>query len=188
LGTQVVSRVREQLRVELPLRAVFESPTLSGLARRIEELRRSGPAEGPPPILPVPRDQELPLSFSQQRLWFLDSLEPGGTAYNVPLALHFAGDLEVPALAAALSGIVRRHEALRTTFAAADGRPRQVVHPPGILPLPVIDLSGLAPDRAAAEARWQRDLEARRPFSLEHGPLLRMSLLRLGAAEHVLLA
>ncbi len=190
LGTQVISRAREQFRIELPLRALFDNPTLAGLARTIEEIRRAGAAgevSGPPRIEPVPRDQELPLSFSQQRLWFLDRLEPGTATYNIPLALHFQGELAVPALAAALAGISRRHEALRTTFAAADGSPRQLIHPALPVLLPVVDLAGLDTERRAAEARRRIAAEAGLPFFLEQGPLIRTTLLRLDGGSSVLL-
>ncbi|HWN42369.1 MAG TPA: amino acid adenylation domain-containing protein [Thermoanaerobaculia bacterium] len=191
LGTQVVSRVREQLRVELPLRAIFESPTLSSLARRIEDLRRTGGEAGPPRIEPVPReglrDGALEVSFSQQRLWFLDRLEPGRATYNIPLALRFEGPLDAGALEVALQEIVWRHEALRTTFTAIDGRPYQLVHPPGPAELPVFDLSGLEPEERAVETRRRISEEARIPFSLEPGPLVRTALVRLGPDEHVLL-
>ncbi|MFP5285805.1 MAG: amino acid adenylation domain-containing protein, partial [Thermoanaerobaculia bacterium] len=191
LGTQVVSRVREELRVELPLRALFESPTLSALARRIEDLRRRGQAGGPPRIEPLsrerPRGEALEVSFSQQRLWFLDRLEPGRATYNIPLALRLEGPLDTGALESALHGIARRHEALRTTFTAIDGRPYQLVHEPGPAGLPVCDLSGLEPEVRGAEARRRIAEEARAPFSLERGPLARTTLLRLGDAEHVLL-
>jgi len=188
LGTQVVSRAREQFRMELPLRALFENPTLSGLARRIEDLRRAGPAAGSPRIEPIPRGDRLPLSFAQQRLWFLDQLEPGTATYNIPQALHLQYELHVPALAEALSEVAGRHEALRTTFSAVDGRPYQVVHPPLPAFLPVVDLGGLDAGTRSAEARLQIAQEARRPFSLEQGPLLRTLLLRLASDEHVLLA
>ncbi|HYN22473.1 MAG TPA: amino acid adenylation domain-containing protein, partial [Thermoanaerobaculia bacterium] len=181
LGTQVVSRAREQLGVELPLRALFESPALADLGRRVEELRRSGPGAAPPPIALAPRDGELPLSFSQQRLWFLDNLEPDTATYNMPLSLHLEGELDTGALAMALSEIVRRHEVLRTTFGSADGQPFQVVHPSGPVSLPLVDLSG-----CETEARLRIREEARHPFSLEQGPLLRATLLRLGEDEHVL--
>jgi amino acid adenylation domain-containing protein len=187
LGTQVVSRARERFRVDLPLRALFENPTLSALARCVEELRRAGPAAGPPRIEPAPREGELPLSFSQHRLWFLDRLEPETALYNIPLALHFQGGLDLRALSGALNGIARRHEVLRTTFAETDGRPRQVVHPPAPVLLPVIDLAALAADRRAAEARRRIAAEARLPFSLERGPLLRTALLRLAGDEEILL-
>nr|QEO74129.1 condensation domain-containing protein [uncultured bacterium] len=185
LGTQVVSRVRERFNVELPLRAIFESPTLSSLARRIEDLRRTGGEAGPPRIEPLPReglrDGVLDLSFSQQRLWFLDHLDPDRATYNIPLSLHLQGDLDTEALAVALTEVVRRHEALRTTFGDVEGRPFQVIHPPAPVDLPVVDLAD------SAETRLQMAEEVRRPFSLEKGPLLRTKLLRLAPDDHVLL-
>ena len=187
LGTQVVSRVREQFHVELPLRAIFESPTLSALARRIEDLRRTGGEAGPPRIEPVPHVGALEVSFAQQRLWFLDQLEPGQATYNIPLALRFEGPLDTGALEVALHEIVRRHEALRTTFTSVDGKPYQLVHEPGPSELPLFDLSRLDPEERTAEARRRISAEARIPFSLETGPLLRTTLLRLGAEEHLLL-
>ncbi|HSF41157.1 MAG TPA: condensation domain-containing protein, partial [Thermoanaerobaculia bacterium] len=179
LAARLVSRVREALGVELPLPALFEAPTVAGLARRVEAAR-GGPAL--PPVRPVPRDGELPLSFSQQRLWFLDQMEPGSPLYNLPALLRLAGPLDPRALAAALTGIVRRHEALRTTFPARRGRPRQEIHPPRPVPLAVVDLAGIEGD----EARRLGIAEIRRPFDLAAGPLLRALLLRLGPEEHVL--
>jgi amino acid adenylation domain-containing protein len=233
LATQVVSRLRERLRVEVPLRALFLAPTVAGLARRAEELRRAATAGAVPPpariepmapiepiapTAPGARGEAQELSFAQQRLWFLDQLEPGSAAYNIPLPLRLrplppaepgaepepaaaaesvaqpraAAELDVAALAAALGEVVRRHQVLRTTFSAAAGEPpRQLVQPPAPLTLPVVDLTGLAPDRREAEARRRLAAEARRPFSLARGPLLRATLLRLAAAdaggEHLLL-
>jgi amino acid adenylation domain-containing protein len=183
-ATQVVSRVRRVLGVELPLRAVFEAPTVAGLALRIEAARRG---DAPvPPIVPVARGVELPASFAQERLWFLDQLgDPGdaGAAYNIPAGLRLRGPLSVPTLAAALAGLARRHEALRTTFALRDeARVVQVVSPSLDLPLPVIDLAGVSD----TEARRVAAAEAARPFDLARGPLVRALLLRTGAEEHVL--
>ncbi|HVS00085.1 MAG TPA: amino acid adenylation domain-containing protein, partial [Thermoanaerobaculia bacterium] len=185
LATQVISRVRKVLGIELPLRALFESPTVSGLARTVRTLRRKQALEAPP-IVPVPRDgRDLPLSFSQQRLWFLDQLEPGNPAYNVPLAVRLTGELRVDLLQRAFTEVVRRHEALRTTFNSYDGRPVQVVSPEPGVELPVVDLSQL-PEREARALELAR-AAARRPFDLRRGPLLRLALLRLGPCEHVLL-
>ncbi len=185
LATQVVSRVRRVLGVELPLRAVFEAPTVAGLALRIEAARRG---DAPmPPIVPVSRGGELPASFAQERLWFLDQLghlgDPGdaSAAYNIPAGLRLRGPLSVPSLTAALAGLARRHEALRTTFALRDEeRVVQVVAPSLDIPLPVIHLS-------EAEARRVAAAEAARPFDLARGPLLRALLLRTGAEEHLLI-
>ncbi|HVR95001.1 MAG TPA: amino acid adenylation domain-containing protein [Thermoanaerobaculia bacterium] len=183
LATQVVSRVRTVLGIELPLRALFESPTVSGLARVVRESRQGLPA---PPIVPVPRDgRDLPLSFSQQRLWFLDQLEPASPAYNIPLAVRLTGALSIGLLGRIFAEVVRRHEALRTTFASRDGRPVQVIAPALGLELPVIDLSGLA--ERETPARELAAEEARRPFDLQRGPLLRLALVRLDERDHVLL-
>src|SRR6185436_19764844 len=108
----MVSRVREAFGVEIPLRALFESPVLAGLAARLEALRPA--AAGTAGIRPVPRTGDLPLSFAQERLWFLHRLDPDSAAYNMPSALRLAGAVDVPALAAGLREIVRRHEVLRT--------------------------------------------------------------------------
>ncbi|HEU4559433.1 MAG TPA: amino acid adenylation domain-containing protein, partial [Longimicrobium sp.] len=186
LATRVVSRVREVFGVELPLRALFEGPTVAELAVRVEEMRR---VELPvlPPVVPVERTGALPLSFAQERLWFLDRLEPGSATYNIPAALRLTGALDERALERALGEIVRRHEALRTVFPEADGSPVQVIAPFGGFALPVKDLSDLSEtDREAAVRRRARE-EAARPFDLSAGPLFRAALLRLGEEEHVLL-
>ncbi|HEX2081842.1 MAG TPA: amino acid adenylation domain-containing protein, partial [Longimicrobium sp.] len=186
LATRVVSRIREVFGVELPLRAMFEAPTVAGVASAVEEIRRAG-VPAAPPVVPVERSGPLALSFAQERLWFLDRLEPGSPLYNVPAALRLAGELDVGALERALGEIVRRHEVLRTVFAEVDGVPVQVVKPFAGFALAVEDLSHL-PDgerRAAAELRAAR--EAALPFDLAAGPLLRPALLRLSGDEHVLL-
>ena len=129
-----------------------------------------------------------PLSFAQQRLWFLDQLEPGSAAYNLPLAMRLDGKLDVKALAQSLNEVVARHDVLRTTFAVDDeGRPTQIVAPALTIALPLIDLPAMSGAQQAARVRQLALEEASRPFNLERGPLLRASLLRLSAREHVLL-
>jgi amino acid adenylation domain-containing protein len=188
LATRLVSRVRQALGIELPLRAVFEAPTVAALAVL---LQRDGSGAAPPlvplsplpPLPPSPETGELALSFAQERLWFLDQLQPGSASYNVAGAARLTGRLSTAALAAALSSIVERHAALRTTFPAGKGGPVQRIAPALELPLPLVDLGGISVglvDRLAAE-------EAARPFDLAAGPLVRAALLRLGAEEHVLL-
>ncbi|HEX7239255.1 MAG TPA: condensation domain-containing protein, partial [Longimicrobiaceae bacterium] len=186
LATRVVSRIREVLVVELPLRALFEAPTVAGLAERVEALRRAGQPVLPP-VLPVERTGALPLSFAQERLWFLDRLQPGSSFYNMPRALRLGGELDPRALEDALGEIVRRHEALRTTFAEVEGVAVQVVAPFGGFALPVEDLSGLEEGERVAVAKGRVAEDAARPFDLERGPLFRAGLLRLEAEEHVLL-
>jgi len=140
-----------------------------------------------PPIVPVPRDQTLPLSFAQQRLWFIDQWEPGNPYYNIPTAVRLTGPLDVAALEQSLNEVVRRHEALRTTFETVEGRPVQIIAPVLTVPLPVVDLGGLAETEREAEARRLAVEEAGWSFDLARGPLARAAALRLGKEEYVLL-
>ncbi|HYH46090.1 MAG TPA: amino acid adenylation domain-containing protein, partial [Thermoanaerobaculia bacterium] len=200
LAAQVLSRVRETLGVELGLARFFEVPTLGGLAAEVDRRRReqAGSAPSAPPLARVPRgDGPLPLAPAQERLWFMDQMEPDSSAYNIPGAVRLRGPLDVPALASALAGIVARHEALRTRFGVADARPVQVIQPAAEmdLQLPVADLAAL--DSVAREAELLRlaTAEAARAFDLAAGPLLRVLLVRLTRpasgtspeAEHALL-
>ncbi len=187
LAIQIVARARDAFQVQVPLRAIFEAPTVASLADRIEALRRAGEGVEAPPITPVPRGGPLPLSFAQERLWFLARLEPDSAQYNVASALHVEGPLDVDALERALAEIARRHEVLRTTFSLQGGQPVQIVHPAARAALPLDDLRALPPAEREAAARREAAEEARRPFDLERGPLLRARLLRVGAESHVLL-
>jgi thioesterase domain-containing protein len=135
----------------------------------------------------VPRNGELPLSFAQQRLWFLDKLVAGSPVYNMPAALRLTGRLDVRAFEHALTEIVRRHEALRTTFPEVDGQPVQVFAPPAAISVPLIELSDLDPAEREQQARRLAEDEAQLPFDLANGPLLRVSVLRLDDEEHVVL-
>ncbi|HEX7184130.1 MAG TPA: amino acid adenylation domain-containing protein, partial [Thermoanaerobaculia bacterium] len=187
LATRVVSRVRQAFGVELPLRELFESPTVSGLAGVVEEALQAGPPAKASPLVPVSRDGDLPLSFAQERLWFLDQLEPGSALYNVPAALRLSGELDLGALERSFGEVVRRHEILRTTYPLWKGQARQRIAPPWLLNIPVVDLRSLDRGLGELEARHLTLAEARRPFNLARGPLLRAQILRLGHAEHVLL-
>ncbi len=186
LATRVISRLRAACGVELPLRALFEEPTVARLATRAEAALRGGSLAAPL-IVAVPRTGPLPLSFAQQRLWFIDRLEPGSAAYNIPAALRLAGELRLPALGAALSEVVRRQAALRTRFVQVAGEAAQVIDPPARLPLPLVDLSGLPSAAREREAGRQAAAEGARPFDLSSGPLLRARVMRLASREHVVL-
>ena len=184
LATQVMSRVKDVFGVELPLRRLFASPTVAALA---VELENAAGETGTLALARVTRGRDLPLSFAQQRLWFLEQLQPGSPVYNLPAGLRLRGELSVPALRAALSEVMRRHESLRTTFVAVDGQPLQRVHPATAMPLDMIDLGALSPrEREGELARLARE-HAERPFDLVRGPLFRGSLVRLGAADHAVL-
>ncbi|MFL6259110.1 MAG: amino acid adenylation domain-containing protein, partial [Thermoanaerobaculia bacterium] len=184
LATRVLSRLREVLGVDLPLRVLFESPTVAEMAPRVEAARAVGGLELPP-LVPGPRDGDLPLSFSQERLWFLEQLQPGTAVYHIPNAVRMTGTLDVAALRRALAEVVRRHESLRTVFSVHGGRPVQVVREDLRPALPLLDLSGLSDPKD--EIRRVSALISRRPFNLGSGPLLRLALLKLDEGEHVLL-
>jgi amino acid adenylation domain-containing protein len=185
LATQVVSRVRDAFQVEIPLRRLFETPTVAGLADSLERSRRGGQNLQVPPIQPAPRDGDLPLSFAQQRLWFIDQLDPGNCVYNFPVAVRLKGSLNLAALKQSLNEIVRRHEALRTTFTTVDGQPSQVIAPRLIISLPVVNLRELAEVERENEVQRLVIEEARRSFDLAQGPLLRASILELSEDEQV---
>jgi amino acid adenylation domain-containing protein len=194
LATQVVSRIRDTLQVEIPLRRMFEAPTVGGLAAFVKEaLREGAQIEQSPPVVRRALLAPPPVSFTQQRLWFTDQLEPGSSTYNIPAAIRLDGRLDVAALERSLNEVVRRHEALRTNFRSDDGKPVQVIHKAEPLTLPVIDLSALcAPDeqmtdRAEAEALRLTSEEVRRGFDLRHDSLLRVSLVRVSDDLYVLL-
>ena len=190
LATRAISRIRQVLQTDLPLRSLFEAPTVAEMAETVESARRR--QAPPPPMVSVARDgkeygREWPLSFAQQRLWFLDQLEPGNVAYNVPSAFRLWGPLDVAVLNRCLVTIVHRHQALRTTFTTEDGEPRQRIAPPVSEPVPQVDLGALPEDRRLEEARALATADARRPFDLARGPLWRATLLRLNAEDHAVL-
>ncbi|MFP5284476.1 MAG: amino acid adenylation domain-containing protein, partial [Thermoanaerobaculia bacterium] len=184
LAAQVAARVGEAFGIDLPVRSLFEHPTIAGLASVIQEARSASRVQAPP-IVPLPRDRDFPLSFAQERLWFLDRLGPGRPVYNMPLAVRLRGALDVGVLEQALGEVVRRQEALRTTFAVVEGRPVQRIAPAQRVRLPVVSLSGLMDPEP--EVRRIVLEEARRPFDLGRGPLFNVRLLRLREAESVLL-
>jgi amino acid adenylation domain-containing protein len=194
LATQLASRLRDAFKVELPLRRLFEAPTIAGVAALIDEAR-GNVTTAADTRLPLSRrdglglggDGDLPLSFAQQRLWFLDQLEPGSPLYNNPAAVRLTGPLNVAALERSLNAIVKRHDVLRTAFTEAQGQPAQTILPELTVPVPLIDLRPLpAADRDAEAQRLAKE-EAARPFDLRQPPLLRVTLLRMDEAEHIVL-
>ncbi|WP_425549235.1 amino acid adenylation domain-containing protein, partial [Allokutzneria multivorans] len=172
LATTLVSRVRVALDVELPIRALFDAPTVAELARAVEHAQggRAGVTAGPRPDV-------VPLSFAQQRLWFLDQLEGPSATYNVPIVVRLSGNLDAEALRSALRDVIMRHESLRTTFQESDGKAAQHVLDDVEFALPVV----LADDVDA----WVADVTTR-PFDLATELPIRAELLRIAADEHVL--
>jgi pristinamycin I synthase-3/4 len=189
LATQLGSRLRRTFGVTVPMRSLFELRTVAMLAARIDAGLRGDPRLEAPPLVRGPRDRDHgePLSFAQRRLWFLDQMQPGSPFYNIPIALSLRGRLDRAAFAAAIDEIVRRHESLRTTFAEVGSSPVQRIAPDASVAIAEIDLEGLpeAGRRATASRLGRR--EALRPFDLATGPLLRATLVRLSAEEHLAL-
>lgn len=181
-ATRLVSRIRAVAGTEIPLRILFEYPTVAGLAPHLEKAEKALN-----PLSRQPRPEDLPLSFAQQRLWFIDQLEKASTEYNLPVALRLKGNLDRLALKRALETIVQRHEVLRTRFVKKNGSPVQVILPDLPVVLAFEDLSGLNDDakrqRVAAVLREHSE----QPFDLAVGPLLRTSLFQVGVNDHVLL-
>src|SRR5450631_156647 len=187
MAVQVIARVRQAFGVELPLRAMFDAPTIGQFGARIAEALGTRSGVAGPFITRVPRDGELPPSFAQQRLWFIDQLEPGSPLYNLASMYRMQGTLDVPALEKTINEIVRRHESLRTTFRNVDGEPVPVIVPELWLPLEITEVTGPSAEQREAELkRLTREL-AIQPFDLAKGPLLRPTLLRMGNDDHVLM-
>ncbi|HEV2962449.1 MAG TPA: amino acid adenylation domain-containing protein [Candidatus Angelobacter sp.] len=198
MANRVVLRLKEKFKVALPLRAIFEMPTIEQLAEKIAQLRKesvdsrtsSGPLQASEaqskPIPRVNRQEKLALSYGQERLWFIHELDPENVAYNVPAAVRVQGPLELEPLERALREIVRRHESLRTRFVSVNGEPQQIIDSSLHVELPVMELGHLLGPEREQEAERLALEEVRRPFDLTRGPLLRVKLLRLDREDHVL--
>ena len=187
LATQIASRLRDAFSIELSLKSIFESPRLADLAASIEDLIKAAQGVLVPPIEPLTERTGLPLSFAQERLWFLNQLAPENIAYNIHVALRFTGKLDVDALGQSLNEIVRRHEILRTTFGIQEGRLVQIISPTMIVDLALADLTAMPETEREEAAHTLASKEARWIFDLATGPLMRTNLLRLGDEKHVLL-
>lgn len=187
LATVVISRIDEIFNVALPLSHLFDMPSVAGLAEGIEAATKAEGGIAVLPLEPVSRNQPLPLSFSQQRQWIIDQLQPGTPDYNIPAAFQLQGWLNATSLEQSVSEVLRRHESLRTTFGTIQREPLQIISPARRIQLPVVDLSALDKDEQDKQVRELTVRESGVPFNLSQGPLMRTTLLRLGSETHVVL-
>ena len=186
VATQLVSRLREIFEVDVSLQALFERPTIAALAEEVIRLRQRETASLMPPIIPVPRDQPLPLSYSQQRMWLMHRLAPQSTAYNMPFASRQMGRLNKTALRSTIDAICSRHEAFRTTFMMRGEGPVQMVHPFRSPHWVEVNLRELPLEQRRLQAARLVEQEANQPFDLEKGPLARFLLIEIDPEDHVL--
>lgn len=185
IGVKLQSRINDAFDVEMQLRRIFEAPTIAELAKLLDGGAEE--SETVPEIQPVPREEKFPLSFAQQRLWFLDQLEPNSPFYNIPTALRFQGRLNLAAFRQSLEFLMHRHESLRTTFDEFDGKPFQVFTDSFEVPLEIQDLTQ-QPASSNEKAIQELALaEAKRPFNLKTGPLFRATVIQLADTESVVL-
>jgi amino acid adenylation domain-containing protein len=186
LAMQVVSRIRGVLGVEVSLRSLFSDPTPAAIAAEVEQQQKMGEKASAPPLVKVARDQNLPLSFAQQRLWLIDQLRPGNTAYNIPFAVRLSGNLDAKTLYKSFNEIVSRHEVLRTSFPFGDGEPSLKISSVADVRLEFVDLINTDESEQRQQVREVVESEAGRDFDLSNGPLIRAKLIRVAEAEHVL--
>ena len=187
LAMRVVARLQNNFQVDFPLRKLFELPTVAGLAEYIDKLRRSSAGTSIMPIVRANRHQALPLSFSQRRLWYLQKVDPNLSAYNIPAAFRIRGDLDRSALEQALNDLTARHEILRSCIKEVDGKPLQEIAPDLRIALPLIDFADLSEEQAEAETNRLVDADVRRLYDLCNCPLLRATLVKRAADDHVLI-
>ncbi|MGK7888331.1 MAG: amino acid adenylation domain-containing protein [Leptolyngbyaceae cyanobacterium] len=186
-ATQLISRVRDVFQQELSLHRLFESPTIAQLSQELLAKTSTQSSSTLAPIQPIPRQGEFPLSFAEQRLWFLNQLQDQSIAYNEQEGLRLSGMLDVDALHRALQDIVRRHDNLRTHFRSVDGTPNRMIAPERVLPLPLVNLQAIAPEHQMAEVQRLGQDAVNEPFDLAQDALLRVKLLQLAADDYVLL-
>ncbi|QLE48410.1 amino acid adenylation domain-containing protein [Nostoc sp. C057] len=187
LATQLISRVRSSLKVELPLRSLFAAPTIAELSHNIQQLQQQDLELAAPPILKRAENAETPLSYAQQRLWFLDQFEPNSASYNIPFGLRLVGTLNVAALQQSLIEIIHRHEALRTNFITVDGQAAQIIQTQPNWSVAVVDLKHLPLTEQKTAAQKLVQEQAFLPFDLAHDALIKATLMVLSSTEQWLL-
>ncbi len=186
LAAQVISRIREVLNIALPVRSLFENPTIADLAAYVDGMPGEADALRLPRVVPISRNNRLPLSFSQERLWFLHQLEPESIAYSMPGSIRLKGKLDKKALEQTLVELARRHETLRTTFRFVDGQPEQVIAAAPEVSLTYDDFRKFPETERETEAMRVADEQSRKSFDLVSGPLFRVSLYQLDDEDHVM--
>ncbi|OCR00390.1 hypothetical protein BCD67_12815 [Oscillatoriales cyanobacterium USR001] len=184
LAIQLIGRVREAFQVEIALFALFEAPTVAGLAQTIESLKMGAEGLQIPPVERVSRSGNLPASFPQQMMWSRFQLSPQSPQLNIPVTVHFKGALNVEALEQSINELINRHEIWRTTFTVVDGKVCQIIHPTLTLKIPIIDLQNLPQTERETEALRLATLEARQPFDLTCLPMLRGTLMQLAEDDY----
>src|SRR6201991_5049043 len=186
LAMQVLTRVRDTLHVELPVRSLFEASTVEQFSFLIQQQIGAGRQNELTPIESVPRDGELPLSFTQRRMWLVEQVSRGTTTFHIPFRVRLKGALNITALEQTFGEIIRRHEGLRTVFPDVLGEPVQVILPPAHVAIPLADLSGLGESEQELMAEALADAEHARLFDLGTGPLAHLLLIRFSVQEHLL--
>ncbi|MGE5409772.1 MAG: amino acid adenylation domain-containing protein, partial [Clostridiales bacterium] len=187
LAAQVISRIRETFNVDIPLRSIFENPTVASLARVVERSKAASSGLSIPPIKKVSRDQKLPLSFAQQRLWFLEQLEPDSPFYNIPEIYKIKGEVDLETLQKSLNYVVKRHEVLRTIFISEDGIPRQIVLPELEVKIELMDFSSYEEIQKNKAVEEILDKQAKTPIKITEAPLFRFSLIKKEKDEFIVL-
>ncbi len=185
LAIRITARIRHALLIDLPLRAMFETPTVAQLASTLERMLGANDLAAAPPLMPAPRQPLMPVSFAQQRLWFIDQFDPSSASYNIPAGVVIEGELDVEALRRALNEVVNRHETLRTSVVTNEGEPAQAIAESAEVGLTLIDLTGEAEQAARQKAEQMAARQAREPFELGSGPLMRASLMKVAEQRHI---
>ncbi|MDN9009505.1 non-ribosomal peptide synthetase [Brevibacillus laterosporus] len=185
LATQLLSRIYHTFHIEISLRTFFENPTIQAMGKQIDEIIASGEQSVSVPLVPVSRDSDLVLSYTQQGVWFIEQLEPGSATYNVPVANTLKGNLNIDALERAVNEIIRRHEILRTSFISKDGKPYQVSHPFQSIRIPVIEMSDVPASERHQCIIEMANEDANRPFDLTKCPLVRFLLFKKDDENYV---